>query len=282
MALSLYELHECPPGMQNEYMTHQRGALMLRQLRGPEACTLPLGHSLFLALRTQAVSLSPSCLTFGICLATVKMLLLGTSAFNRDTFLTRPEWIERPWKLFPKTPTDELFDLLFEYQAILQQSNEVSREKNQTVLQEGFRDVLAKSLKVETAMRGVYEKFENSVSGLLYWPELSTLQSQHDNTKLGKVFPISFYFPVFFVAQVVTTCWTSMMAVHFLLMYAYNKFASLDPSTALSSTTDNQASTRSGFLSRSREHRQKWETMAKNVCQSVEYFLQDKMGLLGL
>jgi hypothetical protein len=102
-----------------------------------------------------------------------------------------------------------------------------------------------------------------------------------DNTKLGKVFPISFHFSVFFVAQVVTTYWTSMMAVHCLLMYAYNKLASLDPSTALSSTTDHQASARSVFLSRSGGHKEKWETMTKNVCQSTEYFLQDKMGSVG-
>jgi hypothetical protein len=63
MALSLYELHECPPGMRSTYMTHQRGALMLLQLRGPEACTLLLGHSLFLGLRTQSVSLFSSYLT---------------------------------------------------------------------------------------------------------------------------------------------------------------------------------------------------------------------------
>jgi hypothetical protein len=74
----------------------------------------------------------------------------------------------KAWKLFPKTPIDEFFDLLFEYQAILQQSNEVSRDKNQTVLQDGFRNILAKSLKVGSAMRGVYENFEKPVSGLLY------------------------------------------------------------------------------------------------------------------
>jgi hypothetical protein len=56
MALSMYELTECPPGTQSAYMTHLRGALTLLQLRGPDTCASPLGQSLFLGLRTQAVS----------------------------------------------------------------------------------------------------------------------------------------------------------------------------------------------------------------------------------
>jgi hypothetical protein len=60
MALSMYELTECSPGTQSAYMTHQRGALMLLQLRGPDAYASPLGQSLFLSLRTQTVSPPPT------------------------------------------------------------------------------------------------------------------------------------------------------------------------------------------------------------------------------
>ena len=58
VALSLYELTECPVGTPraSAYATHQRGAMMLLQLRGPDASTSPLGHTLFLRLRAQAVS----------------------------------------------------------------------------------------------------------------------------------------------------------------------------------------------------------------------------------
>jgi hypothetical protein len=59
MTLSLYELIECPGGPQgSSYMAHMRGALMLLQMRGPEACVSPLGHSLFLGIRSQTVSIS--------------------------------------------------------------------------------------------------------------------------------------------------------------------------------------------------------------------------------
>jgi hypothetical protein len=59
MALSLYELTERPGGASGAFMTHLRGAMTLLQLRGPDACTSPLGHSIFLGLRSQTVSPFP-------------------------------------------------------------------------------------------------------------------------------------------------------------------------------------------------------------------------------
>lgn len=56
MALSFYELSEGPRGSHNAFDTHFKGATMLLQMRGPEACAYsPLGHTLFLALRVQIV-----------------------------------------------------------------------------------------------------------------------------------------------------------------------------------------------------------------------------------
>lgn len=56
MGLSFYELTESPGGMSSAYATHQRGALLLLQQRGPNADASPLGHSLFLGLRELMVS----------------------------------------------------------------------------------------------------------------------------------------------------------------------------------------------------------------------------------
>jgi hypothetical protein len=198
--------------------------------------------------------------------------------------------MERPWKLLPKSPLEEIIEPLFNFRAVLQQSDEISHETNPTVLQDGFLDNIAKCLKVESAFRGLYENFEKSVSGPLYWPELSTLESRLDDPRLGKVFPVSFHFPTFFVAQLMTTYWSCTMAVHHQLRYSYDKLAAIESSTALASTTGSllwPTSTDNGLHSavpsdlRSREHSNKVETLATNICQSVEYFLQDKMGGLG-
>lgn len=201
------------------------------------------------------------------------------SVNHSEDFLSGPEWVERPWKLLPKTTLDELIDVLFNFHSINQQFNDISHGTNQTVLQVGFREIIAKCLKVESALRGLYGNFEKSASGLLYWPELSTLESSPDDARLGKVFPVSFHFPAFFVAQVVTTYWVGMMAVHHLLMLTYDKLAEIESSAAFTSTTSSLPNVPSNL--RSREHSNEWKAMTRNICQSVEYFLQDKMGISG-
>ncbi len=60
MVLSLYELTECPADAPEAYISHQRGSMMLLHLRGPDASASPLGHSIFLALRSQTVSFASS------------------------------------------------------------------------------------------------------------------------------------------------------------------------------------------------------------------------------
>jgi hypothetical protein len=56
MALSLYELTGSEGATSSAYMAHMKGAMMLLELRGPDASASPLGHSLFLDLRAHEVS----------------------------------------------------------------------------------------------------------------------------------------------------------------------------------------------------------------------------------
>lgn len=209
---------------------------------------------------------------------------------RRETFLSRPEWVEEPWKLIAKSPLEELFDLFLRIPAILQQLDGLSRETNKTVLQNGFCDMMEKCSKTEGALRGLYSNFERSASGPLYWPEFSTLDSRLDDTTSGKVFPISFHFPSFSIAQVVTTYWMGMMMVHYLLRLACDRLAAIDSLTDLARDTNTVMWPTSGdkipppvvlSSSKSREHDNKWKTMVRNICQSLEYHLQDRMGGLG-
>ena len=139
-------------------------------------------------------------------------------------------------------------------------------------------------------MRSLYEAFEKSASGPLYWPELSKLESDLDDVASGKLFPVSFNFPAFFVAQINTTYWSSMMAVHHEIMYSYNKLTALElpksPDSKAGSPQATSAETGDGlalsYQARALQHDAIWKAMIWNVCQSVEYHLQDKMGWPGL
>jgi hypothetical protein len=72
------------------------------------------------------------------------------------------------------------------------------------------------------------------------------------------------------------------MALHHLLMYGYDKLASIDSSTPLTSTSASYG-LYLAVLSElpSRDHSEAWKTMTWNICQSVEYFLQGTTGCVG-
>ncbi|CAK7201795.1 hypothetical protein SEUCBS139899_004510 [Sporothrix eucalyptigena] len=53
MAFSMYEVSECPSRHLNGYYSHHTGGLALLKMRGPDAHITPLGHSLFVFMRVQ-------------------------------------------------------------------------------------------------------------------------------------------------------------------------------------------------------------------------------------
>jgi Fungal specific transcription factor domain len=55
MALTMYELQECPAKSGGGYVTHNAGAMKLIQLRGAGAHTEGLAHLIFLAFRLHGV-----------------------------------------------------------------------------------------------------------------------------------------------------------------------------------------------------------------------------------
>jgi len=275
MALSLYELTGSEGGTPGAYMAHMRGAMMLLELRGPDASASPLGHSLFLDLRVHEVgtllSLQPP--APGVCLrlgSQIQRCLIQ----RHETFLSCPEWLAQPWKSLPKSPHDELFDTLFDLPAIFGRFDAVSREKDRSILCAGLGEVIAKYLEIESVLQRMHEDFSKSVSGPLYWPELSSLESRLDNEESGKLFPVSFRFSSFSVALTVTTYWSNMMVVRNQLGHAYTRLE-------VRTSVDDDSSSALPFLRPSCERDSGWEFMAKNVCQSVEYFMQDHMGTLG-
>ncbi|KAH8660227.1 hypothetical protein BX600DRAFT_513850 [Xylariales sp. PMI_506] len=282
VALSLYELTEATPGGENAFAMHQRGAMSLLELRGASACASPLSHDIFLGLRSIAVT---------------------TSLINRSqTFLSRPEWNEEPWKVFPKTPFDKLTDQLLSIPPIHRQYDELRFENNINVLRDGLLEIIAKFRVINSKLRSIYRDFEISVSGPLYSPELSKIDSRLDNAELGKVYPVSLYFPAFYVAQFTCTYWSAVMAVEIQLDEIYFRLAAAaeppislsappsdagdsDPSQPFAATTSDGGN--SGHFSaaecdrRAREHSATWKTMARNICQSTEFFLQPQYGGVG-
>ncbi len=140
------------------------------------------------------------------------------------------------------------------------------------MLANGYRNCIKRLREVDSALRDRYADFQTSAwSGPLYWPELSTLDSELDDPISGKLFPISFRFPTYTVAQCVTMYWGGVLATDYPLMDACGKLAALEPGV------DAAAQNRK----RSDMYRTEWTTMAKNICQSTEYFMAEEMGGMG-
>ncbi|KAK9774034.1 putative C6 zinc finger domain-containing protein [Seiridium cardinale] len=270
LTLSFYELAESTTGMQSAHLAHRRGAMLLLELRGPMASTTPLGHSLFLALRAQAIT---PCLMY-----------------NFETFFSEPEWITTPWNMTRKDPYDQVMDLLFEVSTILRQSDRLSEEKDQSLLHNHLCGHIAKYHDIECSLRTMYRSFEESISGPLYWAELSNIVSSADDSVSGKLFPVSFQFPSFTVAHFLAMYWTAMMVTHLQLMLVYTRLARVESTTAgdskfLAHTWPSVTGRRShpsiSPSLRADEHIIEFGSMVKNICQSVEFFLQDDMGGFG-
>jgi hypothetical protein len=64
--------------------------------------------------------------------------IIGSATHPLKTFLSRPEWIERAWKLLPTTPHDELVGALLDFQALLQQSHDLSHRQTKVYFKMAF------------------------------------------------------------------------------------------------------------------------------------------------
>ncbi|KAJ5948301.1 hypothetical protein N7466_001316 [Penicillium verhagenii] len=252
IALSFYEISEGPPGSENAYGTHARGAINLLQMRGPEASgDSTLGHALFLALRVQ--------------------IILTSLDYRQPSFLSNPEWLEKPWRTIPKSPADRLWDLLADIVGVNSKVDKAIEEfkQNETLLQVALEKVHLECLDIRAALRDLYEEFEQTISGPLFWPELSTLESSDIliDDQEAQIFPVSFHFSNFMVAQFLVTYWSSMILLHRELASIYHQMAT--PDTLI-------------FLPRAQDAASTVYTMVKNICQSVEYMTQPRMGGSGL
>jgi hypothetical protein len=261
LALSMYELAESPAAGADEggssskagngYTTHLMGAMMLMEMRGPDLNNSPLAHSLFLGLR--------------------RYVLLSSLMNRRVTFISQPQWRDRPWAVYPKNTLDVCLDSLFEMPAVLQQWDQVLSETDGALMQQKCHAVIARCNELDATLRDWYAQYQQSHAGPLYRTAFCTLQSKTDSVDHGKVFPTCYHFPVFSVGYVLVTHWSGCMIVNDIAMAAQYKLA----------YANQAASSATAAMVAARKHTGIWMQMIRNLCQSVEYFLGQEMGRIG-
>jgi hypothetical protein len=215
---------------------------------------------------------------------------LGQSS---KSFLTEPAWRELPWSS-PKSHFDELLDILLELPDLFAHSDELPKSTSPPQRLRGSLLSIRQAYQMESQLSDWFASFEASTSGALYYPELSKFGSVTENLELGKVFPVAFHFSTFAVAQHMLYYWIGLIIVQAHLCFTYKELshfmATLDPiRDALPCTCFDTDGTGAddGFPTNCLQHfemkllpplghRFDWpQTIARNVGQSMEYFLED-------
>lgn len=116
----------------------------------------------------------------------------------------------------------------------------------------------------------------------LYWPELSTASSSTDSEELGRLYPVSFQFPSYHIAETMVLYWTVQILIHASICSLYSK---------LPTSENKEITTLEGDDHVSLAHIQHrietsdfvlWpEISARYICQSVEYFFREEFRGMG-
>jgi hypothetical protein len=139
-------------------------------------------------------------------------------------------------------------------------------------------DVVNQTWQLDAKFRAFYTEFERESLGQLYWPELSlgTITTE-DEEGLGKVFPVAFQFLNMQNAHMCQLYWASTAILWSGMVYVYRVIAGFQaalqppeegaPSKSEASALPELSVDQLPPL----EHRADISSVAKNICQSVEY-----------
>jgi len=216
---------------------------------------------------------------------------------RRPSFLAEPVWLESPWAFLARDPHDHLIDILLKAPSIYADAdaaeNAVSPPRALAALVRGIHQCW----QVNEELDAWFGTLESSVSGALYWPELATMKTPADAGRHGMLFPVAFCFPSFLIAHTLVLYWTASVILHQHLCVLYRRVEALAGETEACTCEehvrgdglDAETVGLTACLRHFKPHqlprlgaRRDWaRTVARDLCQSVEYFLKDSMRCLG-
>ncbi|KAN0104246.1 hypothetical protein V8E51_009991, partial [Hyaloscypha variabilis] len=252
MALIGYEVLECPDNTIKAWANHVHGCARLFEARGPRAYTSEFGHELFLAFRQIEIQAALS--------------------EKRKTFLADPEWMELPWKGFTKSLSHQILDLQTEMTIPLATGHALLSTpqgiENPLSLLPQVLALLTECWRLDTRLHAFYKRLARSTSRPVYWARLSngfnqSIIAEGVNGEDGAVvFPVAYQFESFEMARTCTLYWASLAILWSGMKYVYSLLspvASFLPILAPGSSLPPL------------KHRTDTASLAKNICQSIEY-----------
>jgi hypothetical protein len=133
--------------------------------------------------------------------------------------------------------------------------------------------LIQRAWKLDTRLQAFYKRFEAQHPGPLYWARLSNGFNRSIQGEGGEaVFPVAFQFESMGAARTCTVYWATL-AMHWSGMrFIYSLLGSLAPLPCLPTPDTLFPSPITGLPPLG--HRADPTTVAKNICQSVEYMVQ--------
>ncbi|KAI1626625.1 hypothetical protein EDD37DRAFT_223036 [Exophiala viscosa] len=269
IALATYEMSQCPGDSKNAYISHTRGCETLVKTRGPEAHTEGLGHQIFVHFRIQGV--------------------LYALDQKVGTFLSEPAWRETPWRSEPKTWFDRVYGYLALAPGLLRQADMFPHLDIDGQLELALH-MIPHCWKMDRELDMLSESQRETISGPFYWPEPlpdDTSSNDYDES----LSPVAFHFPNLAIANCVmvhwsvqTMLWHGMVQLYRLMNELKLTFATLgrvedevDPDSAMGRLRSLMNCKGDVFDLPPLQHRADFAAPARNILQSVEYCMLDKM-----
>jgi len=139
---------------------------------------------------------------------------------------------------------------------------------------------------IDAELLRLHKELEDTALGPVYWPEFSTEPNSADDPELGKVFPVAFHFPSLRTAHTCMLYWTLSIMLWSGLSDLYRVLAAMQPdSNNNGGDDDDDGADSTPLFNISQlpplEHRVDGRPMVRNICQSLEYCLQDEMRAMG-
>ena len=225
---------------------------------------------------------------------------------RQPTYLADPDWTKLPWKSIPKTPIDQLLDKTAALANLFVQGSEIESLESTSLLRASL-GIVSRCWKIEAELRQFYEDLERANRGPLYWPKFSTESNPADDAKHGKVFPVAFQFLNLKMAFTFMIYWASLILVWAVLTHVYQLLGNLQLHNIdndvqadgcccqVCSNDDSSHETCSCGARSPTAHAKQLDvdqlppvepridvlSAARNICQSVEYCMQEEMKGLG-
>ena len=199
---------------------------------------------------------------------------------RRATFLSEPEWREVANKNRLSGSLDQLLDLLAQLPGIFEDSDNLGNPSPEEM--PALFAVLDRCWDLDNELSKFYEELEASVEGPLYWNMLSEIELLPEEVNSEKVFAVSYHFNDLGTAFTTNMywltcilCWRTIMEIYQRIM----KFSTptFPPTIKAESPLNTTPPSPSPFLSKLKPlgHRKDLLSLAKNICQTVEYCSQE-------